>query len=223
MPALPPAVGVIKIVEELGIGPDAHAINRFFVNYSGTPPTDAQLNTYAGAISTSWGSHIAPLCSNDVSLLAVDCEDLSSSTGAVGRHSGIVSGSRTGSPLPPAACAVIREAINRRYRGGKPKVFLPGGVAADIAGGGVWSGTFATAVAGGWGTHINDIEGAGWAGAGTIIPVSVSYYAGFTVVVSGTTGRARNVPTRRVTPVQDAITGYTCDTLIGSQRRRNGR
>jgi hypothetical protein len=51
--------------------------------------------------------------------------------------------------------------------------------------------------------------------------VNVSYYNGFTVVTNPTTGRARNVPTLRGTPVVDTVTGIVARVQVGSQRRRN--
>jgi hypothetical protein len=64
------------------------------------------------------------------------------------------------------------------------------------------------------------LEAAVWSGASSLAQVNVSYYKGFTVVTSPTTGRARNVPTLRSAPVVDAVTAQAVRTSIGTQRRR---
>jgi hypothetical protein len=64
------------------------------------------------------------------------------------------------------------------------------------------------------------VQAAGWAGAGTLSHVSLSYFSGFTVITSPTTGRARNVPTVRSSPLIDPVVTLKTQTSIGTQRRR---
>jgi hypothetical protein len=97
------------------------------------------------------------------------------------------------------------------------------GVTTDLDSPQLWDGgpvtDFQSAVDG----FFTDVIAGGWGGAGTLTHLNVSYYAGFTVVVDPVTGRARNLPTPRVTPLKDAITANIVRSRIGSQRRRLGR
>jgi hypothetical protein len=47
----------------------------------------------------------------------------------------------------------------------------------------------------------------------------VSWFSGNTVFITST-GRGRNIPTKRVTPLVDVIVNSTVATKVGSQRKR---
>jgi hypothetical protein len=51
--------------------------------------------------------------------------------------------------------------------------------------------------------------------------INISYFSGFTVFTTPS-GRARNIPTPRLVPLKDPITGSLVNQKIGSQRRRLG-
>jgi hypothetical protein len=110
--------------------------------------------------------------------------------------------------------------IDRRYRGGKPRNFYPYGTASDLQTEQTWTDTALT----GFLAQSEDLYSAtaGVSAGGTTLTsrVSVSYYSGFTVVTSPTTGRARNVPTKRSTPLTYAVVNTAVSPYIGSQRRR---
>jgi hypothetical protein len=221
MPALPAAPGVLKITVPMTLEGDPFALNRFFFHYDGTAPTPTQLATFADVVSTAWGARLATLANANVTQQTVNVEDLSSSTGAVANGSTTHVGTRTGAPIAAGSCVMIQFLIARRYRGGKPKIFLPFGVAADLTGSSTWGATFLGNVATGWGQFIADISAAMWTGSLTIKHVNVSYYEGFTVVTNPITHRARNVPTLRGAPVVDTVVGYGTENSVASQRRRN--
>jgi hypothetical protein len=155
------------------------------------------------------------------SFLPVAAEDLSSATGAVAVGTITNAGSRAGGAIAPGTSLMIQFLIARRYRGGKPKIFLPLGVSSDITAGAVWASALLSSTITGWNAMIASIVAAGWTAAGTLSQVSVSYYNGFTVVTNPVTHRARNVPTLRVAPTVDTVTGISVETELASQRRRN--
>lgn len=192
--------------------------SRFYVSYASTAPTAAQLNTFAGSVRSAWGTNLASLASTNESLTGVIATDLSSG-GLSGSDSTTVAGTRAGTEAPVQSCVVIKFLIARRYRGGKPKIFLPFGVQADQADVAHWSGAFVTAVATGWGNFVTAVQAAGWTGSGALNVVNVSYYQGFTTVTRLPL-RARNVPTLRGTPLVDTVTAFNVNSLMGSQRRR---
>lgn len=221
MPPLPVAAGVIKVTCNYTVGTDTAALSRFFIHYAGTAPTVAQLNTFATSIRTAWSGNLASLHAASIVLTSVNCEDLSSATGAVGSDAVSVPGTRTGSTMVGAACVMVQFIIARRYRGSKPKIFFPFGVVADTLNMQNWTSGLTTATSTGFIAFINAIVAAGWTGASTLNHVNVSYFSGFTVVTNPITHRARNVPTLRGTPLQDNVTGYAVEPGIASQRRRN--
>lgn len=220
MPALPAVPSVVRCSVEALINAASPAVSRFFIQYTGTAPTNAQLNTFAASISTAWGTNLKALTDTSTELFHVDAIDLTSATAAVGSNSTTTLGTRAGSQLDAAACAVVSYKIGRRYRGGHPRGYWRFGVQADLSGARIWTVGFTTAVKTGIDAFYTAIEGAGWAGAGTLTQVNVSYYKGFTVITNPLTGRARNVPTLRAVPVVDLVTSTVAQSSVGIQRRR---
>jgi hypothetical protein len=205
----------------LQVGGDLSALNRIFLHYTGTAPTPAQMITFADAVSSAWAAQLQALHGTNINQLPIQCEDLSSATGAVGVGTTSHTGTRAGVVIPAATALMIQFFIARRYRGGKPKVFLPAGTQPDLGSNQSWASAFVTAAASDWGTFITQLTTSGWTGAGTITHVNVSYYSGFTVVTNPITHRARNVPTPRGAPVVDPVISYGVEVGLASQRRRN--
>jgi hypothetical protein len=221
MPALPAAPGVIRVTLPFRLNTDPNALSRFFLHYTGTPPTSAQLATFADVIAVSEATQFGPLMSGLYTMNPVNCEDLSSATGAVA--SGVISnaGSRAGGALAPGTALMLQFLIARRYRGGKPKIFLPLGVTTDVTAAGVWAGAILATASAGWSSMIATAIAGPWAGGVITGQVNVSYYNGFTVVTNPVTHRARNVPTLRGAPTVDPVVSVSAETGLASQRRRN--
>jgi hypothetical protein len=202
---------------------DTDVVTRFFYRYTGSAPSPSDLNTFCAAVSAGWFADILPMVVPQVVLLNCTAVDLSSPSGSEGVFSDPTAGTRSGAELPADASLVASYTFGRRYRGGHSRGYWPMGVAGDLNDAQHWNSTFTTdaltAIEGFFGT----VDASGWSGAGTLSHVSVSYYLGFHVVTNPVTGRARNVPTLRSTPVVDAVTGYVARNRIGSQRRRLGR
>ena len=221
MPPLPAAAQTVKVTVNFQYGNDTSCLCRFYIHYTGTAPTGAQLNTFAGAIVTAWNTNILPLSNANFIGQSVACVDLNNNLGAVGGAVGPGTGTRAGVSIPGGAAFMIQFLILRRYRGGKPKIFLPVGVGGDLATGLAWTQAFQTSVTNGWLAFIAAVVAAPWTGGGTLSHINLSYYSGFTVVTNPRTGRARNVPTLRGTPVQDSVVAYGIEAGVASQRRRN--
>lgn len=221
MPALPPAPGVLRTQINFTLQSDNTALSRIFIKYTGTAPTPAQAAAFAVAVGTAWNTNMSSLMNSSYFQTGVAIEDLSSATGAIGSDSTQHAGTRAGNTLPASACLMVQFLIARRYRGGKPKIFLPLGMSQDLATGPQWSGTFLGAVQTGWNAFIAAVIAAGWTGAGTLSQVNVSYFSGFTVVTNPITHRARNVPTLRGTPTVDPVLSPAFEIGVASQRRRN--
>lgn len=221
MPALPSVPGVVRCTLDYTVGPDTAALSRFFVHYGGTAPTNVNLQTFAGSIGSAFNTDLCPSMSTSSALLRVKCEDLSSASGAIGEDDTERFGTVAGAPIPASSSFVVGFSIARRYRGGKPKIFLPLGVAANLAGNLKWTPAFVLSAGTSFQSFINLVLATPWTAGGPLTHVNVSYFSGFTVVTNPVTHRARNVPTLRGAPVVDAVTLYTTELNVGSQRRRN--
>lgn len=193
--------------------------SRFFLSYSGSAPTTANLNTLAGDISSQWGTHIAPLMSTTWTLTEVDCLDIASNSGASGLWQGIVAGTDAGSPSAAQVATNIEYKISRRYRGGKPRMFLPPGTDTQRADLSHWSASYISSVNTGIAAFFTAIEALSIGAIGTLAHVNLSYYSGFTNVTNSS-GRTRAAPKYRTSALLDTVTGYTCKAEMGSQKKR---
>ena len=218
MPALPSIPNALKISLLWSISSDVNARTGLFFAYSGSAPNNAACNAFASAAFAAWGA-FGQDWDVDTSLTGVECVDLSSASGGVGIHSASVPGNLN-APISGASSLLVNYQIARRYRGGRPRSYLPWGDQTKVGNRQTWDATWVSTVT----THVEDaIAGiVGQTSGGTTITnhVNVSYYDGFTVVTSPTTGRARNVPKLRTTPLVDAIVGLSLSTRIANQRRR---
>lgn len=224
MPALPSVPKVLQLAIQTELSDDNYkAINRVHFAYTGTAPSPAQLDSFATTVLTAFASALVPSMGNNKSITMVNAIDLSSPTAAVGEASGANIGTLAGLPLSDDDAMVMSATVARRYRGGHPRSYLLVGDSTKLDTGHTWDSTFLAAVQTAWAGFITAVEGAGWAGAGTLSPVNVSYYEGFTNLTSPA-GRNYNVPKLRVGgPVVDAITTYVARALLGTQRRRLAR
>lgn len=218
MPPLPVVAGVARYDFLQKVGDDLHVLNRIFMSCT-SGFTFAAAALEAGHAATAWGSTIAGWQTTDVALEEVTVTDLNSMSGAVGSVGSTVVGGQTPPAVPGSVALVVDHQIARRYRGGKPKTFVAGVRAQFLHNEQEWDGTFIAGTGATWDAFIADIV------TGTHIAateqVSVSYYEGFTVVISPTTGRARNVAKLRVGgPVTDPILASNGNVRPGSQRRR---
>lgn len=217
LPVVPATARVDFIWSSSG---DTDIMNRLFFSYSGGAPSPSDAATIASELFTAmtgqdgqWG--------NDVAMTECIFTDLSAVSGAQGIHGGNAPGGKSAGALSGSTALLVNYHIARRYRGGKPRSYLPWLVETDLTDRRNWNAAAVT-------TAVTALEAfmsiaIGTTGGSTVLTnhVNVSYYSGFDVVTNPITGRARNVSKRRTTPVVDVITGITGSTRPGSQRRRN--
>jgi hypothetical protein len=223
MPPVASVPNVVRVQLKHTIGDDHDVLDRFYIGYAGSIPTATNLDTFAGSIGAAWVSDLRPEFSSDVTLTEIIVVDLSSDTAAEGTLTEGEAGSRTGGMLPAANAALINFQIARRYRGGKPRIYLPAGTDSDVATPQTWSTEFVGEFSTAWANFIAAVLAAPWGGGGLLSQKNVSYFLGSTVELSGVVPyqRARVVPTPRAVPVVDQITAFSFNPIFGSQRRRN--
>lgn len=221
MAALPSPGNVIRVEQRNTLQSPTTAGSRFFLSYTGNPPSSGSLSTLAGIINTQWGVNIAPHVAISDALQLVSCVDLSSATGAAGEDTTVTPGQASGNSTPSDVCVIVNHHITRRYRGGQPKTFMRMGMAADLATETLWSTASQTAFLTAWENYISAILNSTTSGISLQNVVNVSWYAGFTPFQTPT-GRWRNIPKLRTTPVVDNIVSSSVNQTVGSQRRRRG-
>lgn len=222
MAPLPVVPGVLKIELLWDVGADLTAATILHWAYTGTPPTDATAAAIATDVFGFAATDLLPLLSAENELRNCQVTDLSTVSGGQGDVStGGGTGTRSGAPLGASSAALFSYKILRRYRGGKPRSYFPFGVGNDLTTGLKWTGTFISAAEAAIASLYASISTIVESSCTLTHQVSVSYYSGFTVAINPVTGRARNISTKRVTPLVDQVVQVTCQPSLGSQRRRN--
>jgi hypothetical protein len=160
------------------------------------------------------------MAGSDVTLTEVIATDLSTLSGARGIWSGSSTGGRSGGALPAGIAVLVDKTIARRYRGGKPRNYLPYGTQTDLNGATGWSSSFQSAFNTSYGNFLSNFPSEAVGTATLVAEVNVSYYSGFASVQNPVTLRWKNIPKPRVTPQVDPITSWSMNPNYSSQRRR---
>jgi hypothetical protein len=222
MPALPPVPGVIKLRLHYDVGTDANAISLLHWRYTGAAPSGADMNTFCTAVNALTAAEWPLYLQADNLYLGIDATDLTSATSASGAAGTSVAGTRSGSLLGAGTAVLISYPISRRYRGGKPRQYLPFGSADDLNTRNVWGSASVTDFHTGWAAILAAIAAAGPIGAAVLVTQCVvSYYGPPNRTVTGSTGRVRTLSTTRATPIVDDISSFSVSAKVASQRRRN--
>lgn len=175
--------------------------------YSGGPPTSGQLTSGAQTLMAQWEGSLSILMSVDVTTLRAVLTDLNSSTGGQAEYLANSPGSNAGHVPSNSVTVLVSKSINRRYRGGHPRAYLPLGYEAVVATPTSWQATFVAEVATAYATFIQKTANGGmWAGVGP--EVCVHRYLDNVLLA---------------TPTTDVVESYTAEAVFASQRRRIGR
>jgi len=193
--------------------------SRFYIAYAGSAPTGANCVALATAISGFWTSELAGTMNTDWALQEVDVLDITTTSGLSGVWTGEEAGSATGTAMPAQTAFNCEYGIARRYRGGKPRMYLPPAVTAQTESDVQWTAGWVTTVQTAIEAFFTAIAGESVGAMGALSHINLSYYESFTNVTN-TSGRTRAAPKYRTTALSDAVTSYIGKQEISSQRRR---
>jgi len=222
MPALPPVSQVLKLTLHWDDGSDMAAATILHWQYLGGAPTSAQINTFCTNFNALTAAEWPIVLDADSKYLGIDVIDLSSSTSGAGSAATSVNGARGTAILGAGSAVLAHYSIGRRYRGGKPRSYLPWGVSDDLSSRQTWGGAAVTSFTTTWAAILNAVPAAGPIGAAALVSQCVvSYYGPPNRTITGSTGRVRTVSTTRAVPIVDLISGFTISPKVASQRRRN--
>jgi len=214
-----PASPCLKVMLDYGNEDNSLAGSRFYLSYAGAAPTSGNCITLAGDIAAAWGTHLAGMVDETYALVEVDVLDIASYSGNSGQWTGNTPGTYSGSSLSANAATNVEFGIARRYRGGKPRMFLPPPTVGALGSPARWSSTFLTGAATAVPAFFAEVVALSVGAVGALAHVNLSYYQGFTNITNSS-GRERAVPKYRATALVDQVNGYATKGVVGSQKRR---
>ena len=200
---------------------DSNALTRLHFAYAGTPPSAADCINIASGIEASLIARIREYWAPSVQCRGVDVIDLSADDAHSGVYLSTTAGTRGGAILPAGACVLVNSHIARRYRGGKPRSYLPLLIAGDLADAQTWVEATRAALEAAWATFVADIALVTAGGTEVGGPISISYYQGYLPGRPRSNGHLMYAPAPRAVPKVDPILSQTVNRKPGSQRRRN--
>jgi hypothetical protein len=180
---------------------------------SGGTRVRADLNTFMSAFIAAYHTHLLVVCPPEATIGELDAVwQTGAGTVLAGSATASFAGTAAAAVADVEACQLINWAIGARYRGGKPRTYLPGVPAAHIVNGKQLDGTWRAAVAGNASDFLTAVE-AITAGAITTTQLgTVSFF---------TAGGSEDVPpTYRTPPVFEPYLSAGARLIIASQRRR---
>ncbi|MDA4132684.1 MAG: hypothetical protein OK454_06115, partial [Thaumarchaeota archaeon] len=194
MPALAPVPNVLRCDFPFTVAEDVSALNRVFVSYTGTAPTDATCVSLATTLSGIWSGEMKVYSVSDVSYVGCTVTDLTSSTSGQGLFATSVEGTYDDTKWPAGVAFLASMKIARRYRGGKPRTYLPVGAYGLMQDAQTWTTTFQGEMQAVLDQIISDISVTSDAGCALGTLVNVSYYEGFVSSQNPITLRWRTIP-----------------------------
>ena|SRR5215469_18638878 len=194
--------------------------SRFFLGFTGGPPSSADLGTMATQCGNGWTTSMKTYWPQGVTLQSTTALDMSSRSGVQVIHPVGTTGAVAGAAVEAGAAMVLRFNIGQHYRGGHPKTFLPPLDVGQVVQPSSWNATALGNVQTGWNAMIANIMSGVYSSCALSGQVSVSWYEGQYPNPDPSPWAPKNVPKYRTTPQIYAVQSVTATPLIGSMRRR---
>lgn len=218
-----PAPKTVRIDQLWSLTESFLASCRFYLSYSGTQPTSAELTAVAGACTAQADTSFAPLTATYNTLSGSRAVDLTSADAPTGEVSDTTAGTRDGENTPDSAAVVISQETANRARGGKSRVYIPVGIADDLLSPNEWTDPLINDTNTAWQAIISAAAGAFPSLSGVVTQVVPSFYSGSTWVEYGTPPKYRRVPTAREAALNYPVINFVARQYVGQQRRRLGK
>jgi hypothetical protein len=222
VPAVVPVPKAVRVAFQGLIDGTKPWVNLFHLGWTvGGGLNLAEVTNLATGLGAMWATELAPNVSDTLQLLNTVVTALDSSSAPEAVVSTPSTGAQVNQSVAGGTAMVIQRKINRRYRGGHSRVYLPGMMASYLNDTeDEWNPVTSAVFAESWA----DIEQEGVTeliadGRTDAIGISISYFTGFTNVLYPS-GRYHVRPNARVTPVVDNVVDYLANPRPCSQRRR---
>lgn len=222
MPTPPlPASNVVRVRLDYNLNSAGEGGSRFFIGFTGAAPTGANCVTLGTDIANAWSTNLAELVHPDWGLQRVDVQDISTRSGAFGTVTASANGTYSGGLMPANVATNVEYNITRRYRGGKPRMFIPPPSDNALLDQAHFTPAYLATVNTQFQAFINAIEALSVGSMGTLSHVNVSFYEGYNTATPPWRGPGYKYPPKyRETALVDTIVGYSAKAVVGSQRRR---
>ncbi len=205
MAPLPPVPNAVKVQLGWYVGGNSRVENVLHFLVSGGPPSSATCAALAADIQAAQITEFKAQTHTANGIMPCTLTDISSGSGLQGVGGTATGGSLSGSYNSAQTAIVINHHVARRYRGGKPRSYLPLGNQGALTTPGEWLNSFVTGITTDWASFITTCLAASSGGVSISSFVSISYFHAGAV---------------RATPVVDTILQSTARQQVGSQRRR---
>lgn len=216
MPKQPfvPVPGVLR-VRFSGLHVTRPWVNGFAIQYTGSAPDNAALSQLALTLGQTWTTTFGTILMTITSVRLVQVWDISSDTGSEGSdattHAGLTTAT---SPLPVQSAICISWPVNRRWRGGHFRSYVPARTVADITNGSTLSGTTQSQYQVQATAFLDDINASS-------VPYGPLRLGGVRYFPTGTD--PDGTPTVKTSGEFHAFADPTVHTRLDSQRRRSGK
>jgi len=181
--------------------------NVSYLQLAGSGIGNADLNTLAATIDTAWGTRFKSLVTSDCALTGVTLTYVPSvGTEIVGSNSTGQTGTNAGVTVDNSSSSFVANwNVNKYYRGGHPRWYVPGVYQAAVLTG----GTISTSVRTNWATALN----------GFLNDVNAATTTNITLTQLGTLSFQHNNAWRSPPQFWPYASG-SLSSFLGTQRRR---
>jgi hypothetical protein len=205
-------------------GPGPIAQNVLHYSYSGTAPSATDLAGAATHLNSLIQTNFIPLLWTGNTYLGCQLTDLASNTGAQVTAPVTLAGTLGGQTLAAQVAVLFNYHIATKYRGGKPRSYMPLGQGGSLANDDTWTTAFQSSCTSAIGALIAGMTPYTSGGLTITNQVAVGYYKGYAAPVTHPSGRVtQGLALNPSGPQKYVIISGTCNPKPGSQRKRLGR
>lgn len=147
---LKPVVGTVELQAFMSVSGRLCSIRSFWSDFDEHEYTTGDLTALGTAFQGAFVSGFLPAMSNEVTYAGQTMTDLTSDVAPRVEQTASVAGSDGAAALPLNCAAVMKFLIPRRYRGGKPHVFIPGFPSHYLTDENHWGSSFITGMETNW-------------------------------------------------------------------------
>lgn len=208
MPALPPIARVIKFDFRYTWETGSLASNGFHMSYSQAgvaTPSGPDINAVTQQVGDLWRDGVMPVLSDECTFTEAIGTPLDNSMTNVGNQAYSTGGGSAGGTILSSSCFLCSFEIVARWRGGHPRMYIPGGSGGDLLDNANWHTDIQANLQAALNTFFASVNGVSSGPVTLLNPGVVSYYSEHAL---------------REPPLFFPFFGFTVHQGVYTQRRR---